>query len=383
MDQNLLRDIRPADILSLGEHEERIRDFVETHLLDECGLAYSFLNARTLKPWTNEELREYNLMPVCHPHVTNPADYYAYENSLMATGEYALSQVLRYEVTGDGRALAAAAHPVYALLRVLHQGELFEKGYLPKPFGGVRKCCYSHEISPDQYIKACVALRAYQKYAPPAVSRVIDDYLVAIADYHLARGFIHPRRESFVVTPENRPHSISILVPILVIAGKITGDPKYVQALSRFDAILDDYAAGKAQVHFNLCSLMVEGFHLAMQEGLEDDRLRRSIGKLWEMHLDLIQDDGLGRLGPESTVKSAEVVRMPSMAPIVEQYFPEMEALKVGVFVLSRVNEPARMLYVNDWGGEPQRYHGPLADSICELAVASWLVGYWRTRQVV
>lgn len=374
--------VSPTALVRLAPEERRVRAFAETHLVDECGLLYSFLNARTLKPWTDAELQAYNLRPVCHPNVNHPADYYAYENSLMGTGEYAASQVARFEVTGEGEALATAAYQVGAILQVFHQGELFEKGFLPKPFGGMRKCAYSHELSPDQQIKCLVAMRAYQRYAPPAQKRRLDEYIVALADYHQARGFIHPRRESFVVTPENRPHVVSILVPVLRCAYNVTGKASYRDAVSRFDPILDDYAAGKFESHFNLAALMIEGCHLALSEGLEDERLRLAIRRLWEAHTEFVLPDGLGVLDRERTKTSSEVLRLAGLAPLVDHYFPELNALQLGLFLLQKNTDPQRMLYVNSALG-PVDYHGPLAESICELAIGSWLLGYWRLRRIL
>ncbi len=184
-----------------------------------------------------------------------------------------------------------------------------------------------------------------------------------------------------MVTPENRPHHISILVPILVIASKITGDSKYRDALTRFDKIVDDYANGQAEIHFNLCSLMVEGFHLALQEGHEDPRYRESIRQLWNLHQQLILDEGFGRWTVDSPMKTSEVTRMSSLAPVVDHYFPETEAYRKAIFILNRVNDPRTMLYVTDTCGQPTNYHGPLEQSICELAITSWLVGYWRLRK--
>jgi len=365
------------DLETFTSCEPTLRNFVEEHLIDECGLVRSYTNAETLKAWTNEELQPYNLMPICHANVNDPASYWNYENSLMGTGEYALSQVLRYEVTGDGTALVAAANPIYGILRVFYEGELFEKGFLPKPFGGVRQCAYSHELSPDQQIKSVVALRAYQKYAPLSVSRVIDEYLVALADYHFARGFVHPRRESFVVTPENRPHHICILLPILVIASNITGDAKYTDALPRFDKIVDDYAAGKSQLHPNLCSLMVECFHLAYQEGHEDPRYPICILRQREVHQEILLDDGHCKWS-DGQMRSSESTRIASAAPVVDHYFPETQASKKALSIISQVKDPRKMLYITDTAGQPVDYHGPLHRSLCEMAIASWLVTYWR-----
>jgi hypothetical protein len=371
-----------AALKKLESRERKIRNFVEKYMIDECGLMYSFMNAKTLKPWTDAELKAYNLLPVCHPNINSPGEYYAYENSLMGTGEYASSQLARFDVTGDGEALGTAAHQISAIMQVFYQGALFEKGFLPKPFGGIRKCAYSHELSPDQQVKCLTALKDYQKYAPASQKKIIDDYIVALADYHCARGFIHPRRESMVVTPENRPHAISILLPVLMCAGNITGNVKYKNALARFNAILDDYANGKFQIHFNLAALMIEGFHLAISEGIDDERLLIAIRKIWEAHTGMVLDNGLGYSDENHTKKSSEVLRMSGIAPIVDSYFPELNARDLGLFLLEKNTDPKRFLYINE-DSDPQPYHGPLSESICELAVGSWLMGYWRMRKSV
>ena len=90
-------------LTALRDSESTIRAFVEEHMVDECGLVLSPLNAATLRPWTGAELKSggYAFPAFCHPHCEDPDAYLAYEDSLMATGEYAHSQILRYQVTGD------------------------------------------------------------------------------------------------------------------------------------------------------------------------------------------------------------------------------------------------------------------------------------------
>ncbi len=366
-----------AALRRLARPEAAIRDLIETRMLDGHGLMYSFLNAKTLRPWTDEELKAHNLMPVCHANVNSPAEYYAYENSLMGTGEYASSQVARYLATGAPGALAAAGCQVHAIMQVFYQGELFEKGFLPKPFGGVRRCAYSHELSHDQQIKALVALRDYRQFAPPALSRRMDEYIVALADYHYARKFMHPRRESFVVNAENRPHYIAILLPVLVIAHKITGDARYLQALAKFDPMVDDCAAGRFPPGFNQAALVIEGMHLALREGHRDGRYVKAIGKLWQANLPWIDRGGLGFLNEERTRKTSEVLRLAGLAPVVHEYFPGWHPCRAGLFLLGKNTDPRKMLYVN-WEAQPRDFHGPLAASLCELALSSWLLGYWR-----
>ncbi|MBI4023374.1 MAG: hypothetical protein HY360_00230, partial [Verrucomicrobia bacterium] len=60
------------------------------------GLLYSHLNVETLKPWTNAQLAVLDVKNLHHPGRGDPAAVFAYEDSLMATGEYAVSQMDRF-----------------------------------------------------------------------------------------------------------------------------------------------------------------------------------------------------------------------------------------------------------------------------------------------
>ena len=124
---------------------------------------------------------------------------------------------------------------------------------------------------------------------------------------------------------------------------------------------------------------MIEGYHLAICEGFDDKRLRIAIRKLWEVTAEFVLNDGLGYVDKERTKKSSECLRMAGLAPLVDQYFPDLNACQLGLFLLQKNTNPQRMLYINETS-KPVDYHGPLAESICELAVASWLMGYWRMR---
>lgn len=378
------KPVQFTDVMPLECHERVIRGFIEEHMLDECGLLYSHMSAEHLRPWTHEELMEWDTLPIYNKERGDPAGQLAYEDTLMATGEYAFSQLCRYEVTGDPIALTTAAHQVYAILRVLYEGELYEPGFLPKPHGGMRQAAYSHEISPDQYIKAYIALRAYQPFGPPSLQRIIDRYLVAIADYFLNRNFQHPYRERTLVNPDTRSHCITIFIPSLWVAYKLTGAERYREAIATFDPTVDRLLGGDFELNFNLCSLFCEGFHLALSEGYEDDRLRQLIGIQWEANMTLVSGDGHGIQGPNTPVRTSRVLRMAALAPIVDYYFPQMNVLPTGLKVLGAQTEPRRMRYYLDY--DPRHVpagHRYLAESICETSVSSWLAAYWRYRRVL
>lgn len=370
-----------ADRLQALEPTERVmREFIETRMIDEAGLVYSHLFTETLEPWRAEDFaRKGYRLGFYNIDRGDPEGQLAYEDSIMATGEYALASLVRHDVTGAPDAIGAASLALFAILRVIYEGELYEKGFLPKPHGGMRRAAYSHEISVDQYIKAIVAMEAYRPFASPALGRLMDRKLVEMADYHMNRDFIHPRRESFVVTPENRTHGIAFFIPICWLAYRITGDAKYRDALSRFDAVLDGLLGGEPPLICNIVGLFMEGFHLALQAGYEDQRLVALLGRLWDERAALTRERGLRHNVPEQDFPSTRVTRISSFAPIVAQYFPEKQPLELGLEILEDIRDPATMVHVGD-ASKAHPLHRYDSESIHGVNIASWLVGYWRMR---
>ena len=369
-----------ADRLQALEPTERtMREFTETRMIDEAGLVYSHLHTETLEPWRAEDLaRKGYRLGFYNIDRGDPEGQLGYEDSIMATGEYALANLIRHDVTAAPDSIGAASLALFAILRVIYEGELYEKGFLPKPHGGMRRAGYSHEISVDQYIKAIVAMEAYRPFASPALNRLMDEKLVDMADYHMNRNFIHPRRESFVVTPENRTHGIAFFIPICWLAYRITGEAKYRDALPRFDGVLDELLADEElPMVANIIGLFMEGFHLALQAGYEDDRLAQILGRFWDAREAMTRERGLRHNIPEQDFPSTRVTRISSFAPIVQQYFPEKQPLELGLEILEDIRDPATMVHVGD-RSKAHPLHQYDADTIHAVNIASWLVAYWR-----
>ncbi|MHC4874747.1 MAG: hypothetical protein ACYTFY_23095, partial [Planctomycetota bacterium] len=344
----ILSSIAKEDIKSLSGACENVTDFIEEHMIDSDGLFYCHVNVATLKPWTDEEFAARNYFTHFHNMARGGTmGVLAYEDSLMATAEYALSQIICYEKADNDKALVTASRHITTILNVMEEGDKFEKGYLPKPHGGLSKASWSHEISHDQYIKCVVSLNAYKKYASESLKKVIDERLVQIADYFYNRDFRYPRRESMVVTPEARPHVLALFVPVLVIAGNLTGDKKYSKALEQFSPIIDKIATETEQVNTNASSLMIEGFHLALQEGCKDMRLKDCLVALWDRHLDFVDDEGKGPEDSTQDFNSSRILRIPSFAPLIDFYCPEKEAYKAAIHILKSQQNPKEMLYAN------------------------------------
>lgn len=363
----------------LAGAESKINAFVHRHMQDEDGLLLCHVNVQTLKPWTNEQIKaggyQLNFYDVRRGDAWGQL---AYEDSLMATGEYASSRLLKHEVLGDAESLEEARVAVDALLGVLREGRKFERGYLPKPHGGMKNAAYSHEISVDQYIKTIVALLRWQTHASPEQSRLIDEHFVAMADYHLIRGFIHPRREHFIVTPENRTHGLALFIPLMVMAHRLTGDKQYLEALPRFDAVLDQLLADEnPPTNCNIVGLFMDGFDLAMQFGHEDPRLKQILDHLWRARLALTHQLGLWNDDPGDKHPSSMAIRIAAMAPIVDHYFPQANASAMALQQLAEMHEPTQLLYANTQVENLHFRKRLFASSICATSVSSWLLAYW------
>jgi hypothetical protein len=367
-----------AALEQLAPVEARLVEFIERHLVDGHGLIRAHVNVHTLQPWTVEQLAQgQHQLHFYDVRRGDPVGQLTYEDSIMATGEYALSRMHKFAVTADPLALAAAAQPVHALLRVAEEGAKYERGYLPKPHGGATRAAYSHEISVDQYIKALLALRLWQQHCGPAQRRLIDELIVAMCDYHLVRKFQHPRREMMIVTPENRTHGMALFIPLLVLAHQITGQSHYREALRRFDGIIDELLTGAVPTNTNIVGLFMEGFDLALREGHQDDRLVRLLGRMWEGKLADIERLGLWHEDPTDTFTSSRGLRVAPFAPIVDHHLPGYHAHRLALKLLQGMTDPMQMLYANT---PAEQLHPTIrfrASSLCETTLSSWLLAYW------
>ena len=361
---------RPGDA-SLGTAAAMFHDFVTTRMMDSDGLCRSALHAETLQPWTKEQLTKLNPRDL-NDWFQNSPDWsgcLAYENALMATGEFALSQMVRHRVTGEVAAQEMAHRCVRAILAVIREGRHYMPGYLPKPFGGVARARYSHEISPDQYTKAIAALHGWRSYASAEERNAIDGFFVDAADFFVARKFRHAYRHRTIVTADTHHHALGLFVPVVVLASNVSGKAAYRAHLKEFSRALDDSATDEKLANFNMTSLLIDGFDVAIKEGLDDPRLPKLIESLWYRSIKNIDPDGTSYEGADRAHFSSEGTRVAACATIVEKFHPATRATELAAKVLRRYTQLQQMT----------NYRIPGA--IFEVSVSSWLLAYWRLRE--
>ncbi len=361
----------PTSLDSLAATEKVMHDFVVGRMMDGDGLCRSFLCAATRAPWTNEDLAKTDQRLIIDMFQNSPdkAGCMSYENALMATGEFAVSQIVRHRVTKADAARELAHRAIRAILAVIEEGRHYMPGWLPKPFGGLRNARNSHEMSTDQYTKAIVALHAWRPLASKEEQAAIDRFFVDAAEFFIARKFRHAYRHRTIVTADTHHHALGLFVPLVVLAAKTSGDAGYRKHLACFSAAMDASLHDEGLANFNMTSLMVEGYHVAMQAGHDDPRLPQTIKTLWRRGARRIDANGDGFDGGNPPKKDSQGTRLAAIATIVESLDPATRATELAPKILGRQTDPQQMT------------HTRLPESIAEVAITSWLVAYWRLRE--
>jgi len=347
--------------------------FTENHLIDTDGLVRTYVSPKTLLPFTLAEIRprfDERLRDLCQ-NSADPAGALTYENSLMATGEFAMSQIARYQHTGAPAALALARRSVRAILNVAIEGRHYMPGYLPKPHGGLASARYSHEMSTDQYTKAIAALDQWRPYAAAAERDEILRFLADASEFFVARRFRFPWRQKLIVEPHVHLHALALYLPLLQLAGTLV-DRKYLQHLAQFEGPLEttrQRSRSARDAHrFNEISLFLDGFDVAIRAGNADRRLSEIMGELFARGVEKIDDVGLGSEGGQTT---SWTVRMVAGATLLrgESRFDGPRAIAERVLAAYPNVDLMRV-----------RSYSDAVDGIDGVGVASWLLTYWRLR---
>lgn len=359
------------DLSGLEGAAAKFHDYVLGRMMDADGLCRSMLNMETHQPWTEQQLTKLDpaLLADMFQNSADKSGCLAYENALMATGEFAQSQMVRHRVTGEAAAGELAHRCVRAMLAVADEGRNYMPGFLPKPFGGLARARYSHELSPDQYTKTVAALHAWRPQADAKERAAIDRFFVEAADFFIARKFRHAFRHRTIVTADTHRHSLGLFVSIVVLAANVTGKAGYRAHLKQLSRALDDAATDEKLANFNMTSLLLDGFDVAIKEGCDDPRLPALIKSIWTRAIKNIDSDGTSYEGENRRIVTPEGTRAAACSTIVERLHPATEATALASKVLHRHTQPQQMI------------HYRIPGAIFEVAVTSWVLAYWRLRE--
>ncbi len=348
--------------------------FAENRLLDADGLVRAYVSPLTLRPFTIAEVSpRYDklLRDICQ-NFADPAGALTYENSLMATGEFAMSQILRFQKSRVPAALHFARRSVRAILNVAREGRHYMPGYLPKPHGGLAAARYSHEMSTDQYTKAIAALDLWRPFASPEEWREVERFFCDAAEFFIARGFRFPWRQKLIVEPQVHLHALALYLPLLQLVGTLV-DPRYLQHLAQFErplqTALERSRIAKVGHRFNEISLFLEGFDVAIRNGHQDPRLPQVMQHMFARGAENIDKNGIGSEGGQKTSWAVRLVAGTTLIRDAQELIQRKELAERVLLTYDHVNQMRVRAYSDS------------VDGIDGTGMASWLLTYWRLQQ--
>ena len=364
----------------LAHLADYFQHFAENYLLDGDGLVRAWLSPATLLPISPDELSpryEAYLRDMCQ-NSPDKAGALTYENALMATGEFAMSQIERYQRTGSKDAFALARKAMGGILAVSREGRNYMPGYLPKPWGGVARARYSHEISTDQYTKAIAALDQWLPHASPEERSEILRFYLDAADFFIARNFRFPWRQKVIVEPHIHLHTLALYIPLMVLAARY-GDKKYLDHLRKFEEPTKllvealehpDQAPRGFDMKLNGTSLLLDGLAVAVRNGSTDVRLPDLMRRYFDRATQNVDAAGFGQeIGQKDGQNSSWVLRVIAGAPLLDRDNKSEQRQHLVCRVLGAHDHIDRMRIKT--GADP-------IDGIDALGIASWLLAYWR-----
>jgi hypothetical protein len=174
--------------------EATIQAVVEKVFRDEDGMIRSGVYGKTMKPLRLEDVRDRPHAIGCYSenhHIPNELKpiYNNYENAGQCSGKYIRAMLNKYSVNQDN-AILDYARRTFKAIELLWNNVAQQnsypggRGWMPKPFGGIRHVAEMTECSPDQYTDMTLGLeRFYHEAADENERQIIEEMIVSFADW--------------------------------------------------------------------------------------------------------------------------------------------------------------------------------------------------------
>lgn len=183
---------------SLAQVEKTIQQIVETIFRDESGLIISGVNAVTMKPLRTEDVTDRQFgIGGWWENACIPREYkniaMNFENCHQCGGKYLDGLVDKYIVTKDPKISGYAKRIVDATREVWETAartHRYGKGWLPKPYAGMKEISEMSETSVDQYSDITFGLeKYYNELASPDEKAVLAEMLLSFADWWIDHNY--------------------------------------------------------------------------------------------------------------------------------------------------------------------------------------------------
>jgi len=221
---------------NLPEIEKRVKKIISQLFMDSHNFIRGGVNVKTLSPFILNDLRNYKVKNLFSVNAAIPHNWKKlalnYEEADMATGDYLMGLIEKFKVTKDRKVLQEARKVFNSILFLCQNSfkkNLYGKGWLPKPYGGIIKVKNVFECSVDQYTKIALALDKYRmEIATEKERKKTGDILVSFANWWIDHNYTAIYFGSECQWLEgNFPHATSFFLYILALAQNITARKKY------------------------------------------------------------------------------------------------------------------------------------------------------------
>jgi hypothetical protein len=249
------QDICPLDFppeiygRNLEAIEGTVQAVIETVFRDEDGILRSGVYGKTMKPFTLEDVRDRTagvggiMENGDFPRELKPL-WLNYENAGQASGIYLIGLVEKYRVT-QCENTAALARKTFQAIECLWNNAAaqnpFGRGFIPKPYAGIRDVGTVFECSIDQYNDLALGLESFYRHvATVDEKRVIEAMIRSFADWWIGRNYTTNYVGKCLVWHQlDYPHCKGFFLYLLALAYAMAPDPKYRAA---FDSMMKSCA---------------------------------------------------------------------------------------------------------------------------------------------
>ena len=184
---------------TLEDIEATCQEVVERIFRDEDGAIRSGVYGKTMRPLTLEDVHDRpNGVGALSETDNMPRQYRPlwmnYENMLQCSGKYLVTMTRKHAVSGD-EACVDRARRTYEATRQLWDNvaeqNFHGRGWMPKPYAGIRKVAEMTGSSADQYADITLGLEAfYTGLATCDEKTVIEDMILSFADWWIDHHYM-------------------------------------------------------------------------------------------------------------------------------------------------------------------------------------------------
>jgi len=378
---------------TLPEIEARAQRIARAVFLDANGFVRGAVHRRTLAPYTPEDVADYEVREIFSVNAAVPYAYKKllmnYEEADMATGDYLLSLIHKFQVTGDPAVREAARRVFEAILLLCHNAATrnpYGRGWLPKPYLGIVRVEEVFECSVDQYTKIALALDWYAREIAGAAERArAEENLVAFADWWIDHAYTANYFGNCCWWwCSNMPHPEAWFLYILALAEHLTGERRYAR---EFGKMLQYHEAlfNVQRVETNACNLTAECLErlLALKPGRRLLWLA-ALRACWEYSREHTTPEGYcpQRLGQGTAIVN-NGGRVACTAATASRFLPEGPALFAwGREVLAKYTNKNMFLHLHPRTRGLPRAFALERDALSGHHFTSWLHAYWKSERL-